>query len=752
MAGIPASGAALWTIAVAQPLFDLLGRSPEFFVAHDTRPGDLLGLVILLCLAGPACWLPALWIGRLSGPRSHALAIGVAVGALAALFVLAAVKQAADWNRDVSFAVAAIGGVLFASMYIRVVTVRLFATLLSPAVVVAPALFLAQPGIRPLLAGGEGGPAPLRTVAPDRPQPVVVVVFDQLPLISLLDRDGGVDRALYPSFAALADEATWFRNASAVSGWTASALPAILTGNYPRPGRLPTADHHPANLFTLLGPHYALHVAEPLTDLCPETLCPLERDGALAGYGRVLTDLAIVYLHAALPDDVAADLPPVTQNWRDFAPADNLFGRWNTRRDRDRGRTATDFIGEIGAAADGGPPPLHFLHLLLPHEPWVHLPTGQTVHTASPGRRGRPRPLDGRRLGRHPRVPAAPAPGTVRRHAARQAAAAPARGGALRRRVARRDRRPRRQPAARPAVSAPHGGYVRGPRGGAPAGQAAGPAPGACLDGQRRDHRHPADRRRRDRTATAAANGWVERLLRGPGGTPREDDVPLQRARSAARAGRSGRGRCRRRFPQARSLRVRRSGAAPSGRSRRHRGPSDRRAAGGTAGRVRGDHRGIQPAARRRSGRGIPAGPHHRRRHRPRPLAPRAAPGGLHQRGSGGGHPYVSVRGVRTRHAVGRDHRSATPGRRSQRTPRLRHPRGREWEGDAGRSPGRRRAPLSAGPAARTGGADSTASPRPASCPRSPPGTATCAGPPARRVCRPRSIPGPRPPRSPSAC
>ena len=367
----------LWTVAVAQPLFDLLGRSPEFFVAHDTRPGDLLGLVILLCLAGPACWLPALRIGRLSGPRSHALAMGVAVGALAAAFVLAAVKQATDWNRDLSFAVAAIGGVLFASMYLRVVTIRLFATLLSPAAVVAPALFLAQPGIRPLLSGDEAGPAPLRTVAPDRPRPVVVVVFDQLPLISLLDRDGGVDRALYPSFAALADEATWFRNASAVSGWTASALPAILTGNYPRPGRLPTADHHPANLFTLLGPHYALHVAEPLTDLCPETLCPLERDGTLAGYGRVLTDLAIVYLHAALPDEVAADLPPVTQSWRDFAPADDLFGRWNTRRDRDRGRTATDFIGEIGAATDGGPPPLHFLHVLLPHEPWVHLPTGQ---------------------------------------------------------------------------------------------------------------------------------------------------------------------------------------------------------------------------------------------------------------------------------------------------------------------------------------------------------------------------------------
>lgn len=75
----PASGvrealhfAGLWALAVVQPLFDLLSRSPEFFVAHDTRPGDLLGLVALLCLAVPAGWLAVLRLCRLGGPRLHA--------------------------------------------------------------------------------------------------------------------------------------------------------------------------------------------------------------------------------------------------------------------------------------------------------------------------------------------------------------------------------------------------------------------------------------------------------------------------------------------------------------------------------------------------------------------------------------------------------------------------------------------------------------------------------------------------------
>ena len=369
--------AGLWTVAVAQPLFDLLGRSPEFFVAHDTRPGGLLGLAILLCLGGAACWLPVLWLGRRLGPRSHAQAAGVAVGALVAAFALAAVKQATDWDRDLSFAVAALSGTLFAAGYIRIAAVRLFATLLSPAVVVVPALFLAQPAIAPLLSNAGADTGPLQTAAPSRPTPIVVVVFDQLPLVSLLGGDGRLDRELYPNFAALADEATWFRNASAVSGWTASALPAILTGNYPRPGLLPTADDHPANLFTLLGPHYDLHVAEPLTDLCPETLCPSERAGAVGWYTAVLADLAVVYLHAVLPDALAADLPPVTQSWRDFAPEDELVGRWNERRNRDRRGTATEFIDAISESAEDGSPPFHFLHSLLPHEPWVYLPTGQ---------------------------------------------------------------------------------------------------------------------------------------------------------------------------------------------------------------------------------------------------------------------------------------------------------------------------------------------------------------------------------------
>ena len=367
--------AGLWAVAIVQPLFDLLSRSPEFFVAHGTRPGDLLGLVLLLCLAGPACWTLAIRLGGRVGPRWHALVSSLAVGTLVGAVALMAVKQSVGWDRDLSFGVAATCGVLAGGGYLLSSTVRLFATFLSPAALVVPAAFLLHPAISPILSAEDDGP--LAGVAFDATPPIVMAVFDQLPLVSLLDRDGRIDRAAYPGFAALADDATWFRNASAVNGWTQYALPAMVTGNYPKRGQLPTADVHPGNLFTLLGSRYDLHVLEPLTRLCPESLCERDRPGMGAWFVATLSDLAVVYLQAVLPDDLTESLPPVTQNWRDFVAEDTFIGRWNVRRVQDRGEAVKDFIVEIAADDRDDRAPLHFMHVLLPHEPWLYLPSGQ---------------------------------------------------------------------------------------------------------------------------------------------------------------------------------------------------------------------------------------------------------------------------------------------------------------------------------------------------------------------------------------
>lgn len=367
----------LWCLAVAQPIFDVVGRSPEFFIAHDARPGDVLALAAVLCLGGPAaCLILVRLAGLAAGPRWRRRVATLVVASLAAVVALAALKPLSGADGGYLVALAALAGAGAAVAYRRFAPARLFATFLAPAVLVVPALFLFTPGVSRLLSPADDMAALDGITFADTP-PVVFVVFDQFQLAALLDRDGNIDRAAFPNFAALADDATWFRNATAAAGLTTYALPAVLTGMRPSEGLLPVASEHPANLFTLLGGRYGMHVEEPLTDLCPEALCPPERPPWGVWLGGVMGDLAVVYLAVVLPDDLSAALPPVDQNWKDFAANEDIetFGdRWRTARLDDRRVTIDRFIAAIDADTR---PMLHFMHALLPHEPFLYLPTGQ---------------------------------------------------------------------------------------------------------------------------------------------------------------------------------------------------------------------------------------------------------------------------------------------------------------------------------------------------------------------------------------
>ena len=81
-----------------------------------------------------------------------------------------------------------------------------------------------------------------------------MVLMDELPLRSLLDHSGQIDRRLYPNFAKLAGQSTWYRNATAVIGADQAgpcrrcSPAAIRPRTWP-----PIAARYPNNLFRLLG-------------------------------------------------------------------------------------------------------------------------------------------------------------------------------------------------------------------------------------------------------------------------------------------------------------------------------------------------------------------------------------------------------------------------------------------------------------------------------------------------------------------
>ena len=80
--------AVLWGFAVAQPLLDLLGDAPEFFVARGNTRSDILVLAIVYGLLPPLVGAAAVWAaGRLRPALGWGLMLAL-VALLVAAFAL----------------------------------------------------------------------------------------------------------------------------------------------------------------------------------------------------------------------------------------------------------------------------------------------------------------------------------------------------------------------------------------------------------------------------------------------------------------------------------------------------------------------------------------------------------------------------------------------------------------------------------------------------------------------------------------
>jgi hypothetical protein len=423
--------AALCGLAIAQPVLDVTGRAPDFFLFHGARFADIAILVALVTLGPPA----VLWgIGlatRAAGARARR---GVHLGTVGALCAALAVQvgRAGLPVRGWLLALLAVaGGVVAAAAYARW---RIPARALRLAAVGPPLFVLLFAFASPtsaLVRGGSGSSGPGRSVGPH--PPMVVLLFDELPQLTLLDAAGRIDAARFPSFAALAADSTWYRNATTVRGFTPYAVPSMLTGRYPTRKAAPHHTQYPDNLFTLLAGQYDLRVRESVVNLCPPSACPGSGPTgsalpALIGGGvDVLRQvLSPVDGHAdptdGFTEPTAAPGPaatagagpvdagpvgagpvgagPVGPGPVGAGPADGRIVaagpgpgpgpgaaparpddglatfRWTEMRANQPSRFR-DFVAGLRRPDDpAARPVLHFLHLLLPHKPFRYLPSG----------------------------------------------------------------------------------------------------------------------------------------------------------------------------------------------------------------------------------------------------------------------------------------------------------------------------------------------------------------------------------------
>ncbi len=264
----------LAAFALAQPLFDLLSRSPEFFVVRGSTRWDIVVFVLAVTILPAAILLALEALAGLAGPGARWTVHLVFVGALAGLFALQALKRVVDGPGTLLIVLAALLGGAGALAYRRVSVIRSFLTVLAPAPLVFLALFLFTDPVSKLAFPDE---AQARTIGGVTRAPVVMVLFDELPVTTLMDGRGRIDAERFPGFGELARSATWFKNAYTVYDSTERAQPAIMDGNLPERERLPTSADHPNSIFTLFAKTHRLNVSEEATSVCPRDLCRDER-------------------------------------------------------------------------------------------------------------------------------------------------------------------------------------------------------------------------------------------------------------------------------------------------------------------------------------------------------------------------------------------------------------------------------------------------------------------------------------------
>jgi sulfatase-like protein len=378
---------ALSALAVAQPLFDLISKNPDFLVARALIGWQVVALGLVLVLVPP---LLALGIEALVGLVSRPLRAGVHllfVVLFVALFAIQALKDIApSASSGVLILVAAALAVAAAAAYARASGLRSFVTVLSPAPAVFLAVFLFFSPVSDLtFASGSAETADVSSHVP-----VVMVVFDEVSTIAFEDSHERIDPVLYPNLAALAEDATWFRYATAPTDMTGTATPTILTGSIAERYHPPILSSYPHNLFTLLGRRYRMKVSQEATDLCPRDLCEDASGESAAARDRALaSDLGLVYLHVIAPEGIERDLPSVSDTVGNFGAdtgstktegSPGHTGREEVLHELGGGRPARfeNFVRSIDRTAR---PTLYYKHSLLPHVPFQYFPDGHRYRT-----------------------------------------------------------------------------------------------------------------------------------------------------------------------------------------------------------------------------------------------------------------------------------------------------------------------------------------------------------------------------------
>jgi hypothetical protein len=366
---------ALSAISVAQPFYSVTGTTLNFFVAWRMTSAEFIFCILLIYIAPPL--LTWLLVGL--GYRLHRhLGRGLLFLVLWFYLSLTCLVAARQLARSLTFApdnaatlaicalLLIVSGGLAALLLARP-KIQGFVRFFAVTTAVLPAAIMLRAYDMGVIRFSEVPPAEKITTA-DRPN-VILIVYDELPVTTILDANGLIDRNKFPNFYQFAQGATWFAHARSTSGNTEAAVPAILAGRMRQQEVPATYRSYPENIFHRLGPSYNILDLQFATDLNParplgwQTQAP---DGQ-ERLGRIARDIAIIFGHVVAPPQLAADLPRVDLQH-------NRFGEDAHRSPRGL-RHHEKFVDALSKAEQ---PFLAVYHNVYPHNSWSHYPSGRT--------------------------------------------------------------------------------------------------------------------------------------------------------------------------------------------------------------------------------------------------------------------------------------------------------------------------------------------------------------------------------------
>jgi hypothetical protein len=364
---------AVWSLCIAWPLYQVLIAGSTFFSAHNAGKKEILFFILLLSFGFPVIWA---FLSTFSGVFSRLLRnilFALGIGLPLTLFLSKSFLYQ-PWAWVPVWGVWILGLLIVVMAFLISVILTRWnpswqgRTLGIMVAILVIGLFVFSstminfffPKSSQVAVAGE-----MMQDGEEKKPNIVVLLFDELSLIEMLDTKDQINERLFPNFAKLSKESLWFPNAYGPYASTHLTLPAIWTGKSTSKHLPPSYSSYPDSFVNLLNKReYNIYAHEICSNFFPSSG---------ASINNFFNDSAIVFFNVMLPPSFLSflNIPSIHSGWSNFSYDESEKLKQKSEmwiRDYD--------IESFFDSIDENENFFAFYHFLIPHFPYKFLHSG----------------------------------------------------------------------------------------------------------------------------------------------------------------------------------------------------------------------------------------------------------------------------------------------------------------------------------------------------------------------------------------